>query len=114
MGFAALNPSYAPNRKSGPIALGSHQSFWQHRMNQGLTILVFDSGLGGLTVFREIAQARPDAAYVYVADDDFFPYARRSEEQLVGREVPLMQEMIATHAPDLVWIAFKPASPPNH
>ncbi len=69
-------------------------------MNQGLTILVFDSGLGGLTVFREIAQARPDAAYVYVADDAFFPYARRSEEQLVGRVVPLMQELIATHAPD--------------
>ena len=27
----------------------------------GQTILVFDSGLGGLTVFREIATARPDA-----------------------------------------------------
>jgi glutamate racemase len=25
------------------------------------TILVFDSGLGGLTVFREIVKARPDA-----------------------------------------------------
>jgi glutamate racemase len=33
------------------------------------TILVFDSGLGGLTVFREAARARPDARYVYVADD---------------------------------------------
>src|SRR5262249_21618554 len=28
------------------------------------TILVFDSGLGGLTVFREIALARPDARLV--------------------------------------------------
>ena len=26
------------------------------------TILVFDSGLGGLTVYREVAAARPDAA----------------------------------------------------
>src|SRR5258708_15535111 len=79
-------------------------------MNQGLTILVFDSGRGGLTVFREIAKARPDAAYVYVADDGFFAYARRSEEQLVGRVVPLMQELIATHAPDLVVIACNTAS----
>ena len=37
-------------------------------------ILVFDSGLGGLTVYREIAAARPDADFLYVADDAGFPY----------------------------------------
>ena len=42
-------------------------------MSASPTILVFDSGLGGLTVLREIVRARPDAAYVYVADDAFFP-----------------------------------------
>ena len=40
------------------------------------TILVFDSGLGGLTVYREVAAARPDADFVYVADDAAFPMAR--------------------------------------
>src|SRR5262249_53421269 len=79
-------------------------------MNEKPTILVFDSGLGGLTVFREIAKARPDASYIYVADDAFFPYARRSEEQLVGRVVPLMAELIASHRPDLVVIACNTAS----
>jgi glutamate racemase len=79
-------------------------------MNEKPTILVFDSGLGGLTVFREIVTVRPDAAYVYVADDAFFPYARRGEEQLVGRVVPLMEELIATHRPDLVVIACNTAS----
>src|SRR5262249_17577984 len=79
-------------------------------MKQRPTILVFDSGLGGLTVFREIVKVRPDACYVYVADDAFFPYARRSEEQLVGRIVPLMERLIATHAPDLVVIACNTAS----
>jgi len=72
--------------------------------------MVFDSGLGGLTVFREIVKVRPDAAYVYVADDAFFPYARRREEELVGRVVPLMQELIAGHRPDLVVIACNTAS----
>ena len=66
-------------------------------MNQRPTILIFDSGLGGLTVFREVAKIRPDASYVYVADDAFFPYAQRSEEELVGRVVPLMRELIAAH-----------------
>jgi glutamate racemase len=79
-------------------------------MNQRPTILVFDSGVGGLTVFREIVKARPDASYVYVADDAFFPYARRSEAELVGRVVPLMEELIAAHAPDLVVIACNTAS----
>ena len=79
-------------------------------MNQRPTILVFDSGLGGLTVFREIAKARPDASYMYVADDAFFPYARRSEAELVARVVPLMRELILNHRPDLVVIACNTAS----
>jgi glutamate racemase len=74
------------------------------------TILVFDSGLGGLTVFREVVKARPDARYVYVADDAFFPYGRHGEDALVGRVVPLMAELIATHAPDIVVIACNTAS----
>ena len=50
-------------------------------MASALTILVFDSGIGGLTVFREVAKARPDARYVYVADDAFFPYAGHGEAE---------------------------------
>jgi glutamate racemase len=74
------------------------------------TILLFDSGLGGLTVLREIVRARPDAHYVYVADDAFFPYGHHSEEQIVTRVVPLIGELIDTHAPDLVVIACNTAS----
>jgi glutamate racemase len=74
------------------------------------TILVFDSGLGGLTVQREVAKARPDARYVYVADDAFFPYGQHTEEALIGRVVPLMGELIAAHRPDLVVIACNTAS----
>ena len=48
------------------------------------TILVFDSGLGGLTVFREVAKARPDARLVYAADDAFFPYGRHAEDGAGG------------------------------
>jgi len=74
------------------------------------TILVFDSGLGGLTVFREIAAARPDATLVYAADDAFFPYGPHSEAELVAHVVPLMGELIARTAPDLVVIACNTAS----
>ena len=74
------------------------------------TILVFDSGLGGLTVLREVVKARPDAHYVYVADDAFFPYGHHSEDAIIARVVPLIGELIAAHTPDLVVIACNTAS----
>jgi len=74
------------------------------------SILVFDSGLGGLTVLREIERARPDAALVYVADDAFFPYGAQEEAALVTRVVALIGTLIADHTPDLVVIACNTAS----
>src|SRR4030088_3301976 len=74
------------------------------------TILVFDSGLGGLTGLREIVGVRPDAHYVFVADDAFFPYGHHGEDQIIARVVPLIGELIARHAPDLVVIACNTVS----
>lgn len=79
-------------------------------MTTAQNVLVFDSGLGGLTVLREIVRARPDAAYTYVADDAFFPYGQHSAETLVARVVPLIGDLIAAHRPDLVVIACNTAS----
>lgn len=73
-------------------------------------ILVFDSGLGGLTVLHEIVKIRPGAAYTYIADDAFFPYGQHNEATIVARVVPLIGELIAEHAPDLVVIACNTAS----
>ncbi|MGO9358994.1 MAG: glutamate racemase [Xanthobacteraceae bacterium] len=79
-------------------------------MTRAPTILVFDSGLGGLTVFREIVKARPDAAYVYVADDAFVPYGHHGEADIIARVVQLIGDLIAAHVPDLVVIACNTAS----
>ena len=73
-------------------------------------ILVFDSGLGGLTVYAEIAAARPDADFVYAADDAFFPYGRLGEATLVARVGTVMAELVAAYRPDLVVIACNTAS----
>ncbi len=73
-------------------------------------ILVFDSGLGGLTVYREIAKARPDAQFVYAADDAFFPYGEHAEAELVARVLTVLGRLIADHRPDLVVIACNTAS----
>jgi glutamate racemase len=74
------------------------------------TILVFDSGLGGLTVLREIMRVRPDAAVVYAADDAVFPYGRIDEPRLIARVTEVMETLIAAHHPDLIVIACNTAS----
>src|SRR6476620_5617679 len=75
------------------------------RIMRSPAILVFDSGVGGLTVFREIARARPDARLTYVADDALFPYGKVPEATLIARVTTLMGRLIAAHSPDLVVIA---------
>lgn len=74
------------------------------------SVLVFDSGVGGLTVFREIVRARPDARYVYVADDAGFPYGNMPEEALITRILHVIGKAIDQHAPDLIVVACNTAS----
>jgi glutamate racemase len=73
-------------------------------------VLVFDSGLGGLTVLRELRRARPDLVYAYAADDAAFPYGRLSEGELVERVGTVVDQLIGELHPDLVVIACNTAS----
>lgn len=74
------------------------------------TILLFDSGLGGLTVYREVARARPDARCIYAADDALFPWGAVEEKRLMERAIGLMEGFIVAYNPDLVVIACNTAS----
>jgi glutamate racemase len=80
------------------------------RMKRAPKILIFDSGLGGLTVFREILKLRPNSDFVYCADDAGFPYGSWKEADLVQRVMRVMEELIAEHAPDIVVVACNTAS----
>jgi glutamate racemase len=79
-------------------------------MARAETILVFDSGLGGLTVHREVVAARPLANFIYVADDAGFPYGALTEDALVARVTGLFAELIDAHGPDIIVIACNTAS----
>ena len=48
-----------------------------------MTIGVFDSGVGGLTVHRALVRALPDADFVYLADQANAPYGGRPGEEIV-------------------------------
>jgi glutamate racemase len=73
-------------------------------------VLVFDSGLGGLTVYPEVTARLPGATFRYVADDAVFPYGALAENELVSRVLDVMKIAIAEFAPDVVVIACHTAS----
>jgi glutamate racemase len=74
------------------------------------TILVFDSGLGGLSVYRELAAVRPDARFIYAADDALFPYGMHGEANLSARVLSVLGRLIFRERPDLAVVACNTAS----
>lgn len=73
-------------------------------------VLLFDSGVGGLTVLREARVLMPDRRFVYVADDAGFPYGDWEEAALRARIVELFSKLIAEHDPEIAVIACNTAS----
>lgn len=45
---------------------------------------VFDSGIGGITVLKELLKALPGEDYIYYADTDHVPYGTKSKETVAG------------------------------
>lgn len=73
-------------------------------------ILIFDSGVGGLSVADEIVKKRPDADLVYAADSAFLPYGLRPDAELKARLPALIAALDARYAPAVLVIACNTAS----
>ncbi|WP_037111691.1 glutamate racemase [Pseudorhizobium marinum] len=73
-------------------------------------VLMFDSGIGGLTVLREARVLMPGRRFVYVADDAGFPYGSWEEDRLRAHIVSLFRGLIAEHDPEIAVIACNTAS----
>ncbi len=73
-------------------------------------ILVFDSGVGGLSIVDALLALRPAAELVYAADTEFMPYGLRPDEELRARLPVLLAALEARAAPDLIVIACNTAS----
>lgn len=75
-----------------------------------MKILMFDSGLGGLTVLAPVRAARPDAEIVYLADDAVFPYGALGEGELVRRVMTVIEPVVVRVQPDIIVNACNTAS----
>lgn len=72
-------------------------------------ILIFDSGIGGLTVLREARLLMPERGFIYVADDAGFPYGGWDEEPLKARIVRLFEDLLGRYDPEAVIVACNTA-----
>ena len=63
-------------------------------MDQNVAVGVFDSGVGGLSVLRELEKAVPEARFVYYADTAHCPYGEKSAEYVLGRSREITEILI--------------------
>ncbi|WOR14157.1 glutamate racemase [Hyphomonas sp. FCG-A18] len=74
------------------------------------SVLVFDSGMGGLTIAREIMALAPGLAVDYAADSGFFPYGDKSDAALTARLPAVARALVEQARPDVFVIACNTAS----
>ena len=72
--------------------------------------LIFDSGVGGLSVAAEIRTHLPRLGQIYVADDAFRPYGEKSITSLKARLPGLIATLSDMCRPDIIVIACNTAS----
>ncbi len=73
-------------------------------------VLVFDSGVGGLSVAACIHQALPGVELVYLADNAGFPYGGQSEQVVISRCCDLIAECLDQFPCEVVVVACNTAS----
>ena len=73
-------------------------------------LLILDSGVGGLSVLREIRALLPNAPVVYAADNEFYPYGTRSAAEIETRIPALLGRLAGHYDPALIVIACNTAS----
>ncbi|WP_427916978.1 glutamate racemase [Vibrio amylolyticus] len=74
------------------------------------SVLIFDSGVGGLSVYQEIKALLPQVKCTYLFDNEAYPYGELSQEVLIDRVDSIISFYIANYSIDAVVIACNTAS----
>jgi glutamate racemase len=74
------------------------------------TVLVFDSGVGGLSIYDEVRRLLPELHYIYAFDNVAFPYGEKSEEIIVKRVVDIVSAVHQRHPLAMAIVACNTAS----
>lgn len=71
---------------------------------------VFDSGVGGLTVLRELVRMLPGESFVYLGDTARVPYGTKSQETITRYSVEIANYLVMRHEIKMLVVACNTAS----
>lgn len=74
------------------------------------SVLIFDSGVGGLSVYREIAKELPQQHCIYAFDNEAFPYGELNDDILIHRVCNMVSAICEKYDVAVVVIACNTAS----
>ncbi len=88
----------------------SSQPFRIGQKRVKLRVLIFDSGVGGLSIYQHIQARLPDASCDYLMDNALFPYGELAESRVIERICALVACYQRDHCADFIVIACNSAS----
>ncbi|MDR0694187.1 MAG: glutamate racemase [Prevotellaceae bacterium] len=71
---------------------------------------LFDSGVGGLSVWREVVKLLPREHTVYYADSAYCPYGQKSPGEIIERSDRIIDFLIGQHQCKLIVVACNTAT----
>lgn len=74
------------------------------------TVVIFDSGVGGLSIYQAVCAAQPELDYVFVSDNQAFPYGTKDQTALIERVVSVVSAIVESYAPQMLIVACNTAS----
>ncbi|MGZ8999415.1 MAG: glutamate racemase [Allosphingosinicella sp.] len=72
--------------------------------------MIFDSGVGGLSVLKAVRNRLPSAPIIYVADNAGYPYGTKSAATIEARVPAMLGRLAERYDPGLIVIACNTAS----
>jgi glutamate racemase len=73
-------------------------------------LLIFDSGVGGLSIFQEVSKRVENLNCYYLSDNAYFPYGELQEATLISRLTELLTQFVSKYPVDMIVIACNSAS----
>lgn len=73
-------------------------------------VVIYDSGVGGLTIWEAVRRQCPTLHTVFVSDNQAFPYGTKSDGELLDRIHRVVRSIAQSCAPDVLVVACNTAS----
>jgi len=73
-------------------------------------IAIYDSGVGGLSIYQKVVAKCPEHDYLFLSDNEAFPYGTKAEDELLLRSQDVVRRLNKHYAPDILIVACNTAS----